>query len=79
MIDELHTPQDSARRWFAATFAALGRDGDAQRLSEQYLERYPDFDLDDHVMRVPFRHEADREHYAHWMREAGFAREPCTA
>ncbi|MGE0487168.1 MAG: tetratricopeptide repeat protein [Gammaproteobacteria bacterium] len=79
VIKELHTPQVSACRWFAAIHAALGETAEASRYVDRYLEHYPEFDLDDHLARMPFRHEEDREHYALWLRRAGFARteRPC--
>ena len=79
IIEDIHSPQVSACRWFAATCAALGRHDEARRYVEKYLERYPEFDLEDHVNRVPFRRTADREHYEKWMREAGFADALCPA
>ena len=74
VIKELHTPQVSACRWFAAIHAALGDAVEAGRYARRYLDHYPDFDLDDHIARMPFRHPEDRDHYAHWLREAGFER-----
>ncbi|MGR8918272.1 MAG: adenylate/guanylate cyclase domain-containing protein [Gammaproteobacteria bacterium] len=72
VIREISSPQVSACRWFAATYAMLDRREDARRYAERYLERYPDFDLDDHVSRVPFYHDEDRAHYAEALRRAGF-------
>lgn len=74
VIKELHTLQVSACRWFAAIHAALGDAVEAGRYARRYLDHYPDFDLDDHIARMPFRHPEDRDHYAHWLREAGFER-----
>lgn len=78
VIADIHTPQVSHMRWFAATFAALWNDAEARRYAEQYLERYPEFDLDEHVRRVPFRRESDRERYTECLRKAGFERELAT-
>jgi adenylate cyclase len=78
-IEKLHSPAISNYRWIAATYAALGRSADADAAAEKYFETYPDFDFADHVARVPFTHDADREHYAAALRAAGFEREIAAA
>ncbi len=76
VIEDILTPQASNCRWFAATCAMLGQPERAQRYADIYFDRYPDFELDEHVSRVPFRHEADRERYRGALRAAGFERVP---
>ncbi len=65
-------------RWIAATYAHLGREDEANAVARSYLKSYPDFDLAEHLSRMPFRREEDREHYAEGLRGAGLGHEePC--
>ena len=75
LIREVHAQQSSTYRWFAATLAMQGDLHGARAFVDQYLERYPRFDLDEHVARMPFGRESDRERYAEALRIAGFARD----
>ena len=59
-------------RYGAASFAMAGDLDKARYLAERYLERYPNFDFDEHVRRMPFSHSEDSEHYAEGLRRAGF-------
>ena len=61
-------------RWGAAAYAMSGNEAKARRLAEHYLDRYPDFDFEEHIRRMPFSHEEDREHYAEGLTKAGFAK-----
>ena len=72
IIEKLHSPIASNYRWMAATYAALGRVAEAHSCAAKYFEAYPEFDLPDHLARVPYRHKADLEHYADALRRAGF-------
>jgi adenylate cyclase len=62
-------------RWIAAAFAHLGREDEAQAIARKYLETYPDFDLAEHLSRMPFRLEEDLAHYAEGLKLAGLGRE----
>lgn len=67
-------------RWIAATFAHLGREEEAQQMAQRYREHYPDFDLTDHLTRMPFKLDADLEHYGEGLRLAGLGHdEHCLA
>lgn len=80
IIRELTSPRISHCRWFAACCAMQGTLEDAAMFRDRYLEAYPDFDLEDHASRVPFRFEADRTRYALALGKAGFeAKEPAHA
>ncbi len=73
--EKLDDPPVYFRRWMAATFAHLGCDEDARKMAGGYLERYPDFDLSDHLSRMPFRQPEDLEHYGQGLKLAGLDRE----
>lgn len=73
--DKLDDSPDYFCRWIAGTFAYLGRDHDAHRVVQRYLKAYPNFDLSDHLSRMPFRHPEDLEHYATGLKLAGLGRE----
>ena len=62
-------------RWIAAAFAHVGRENEAQATAQLYLKTYPDFNLGDHLSRMPFQHPEDLEHYAAGLRLAGLDRE----
>ena len=72
IMETLDTTFASHFRWMGATYAHLGHDDAARSMATRYLERYPDFDLVDHLSRVPFTRDEDREHYAEGLRRAGF-------
>jgi len=74
LVREVHAQQSSTYRWFAATLAMQGDLRGARAFVDQYLERYPAFDLDEHLARMPFSRAADRERYAEALRLAGFER-----
>lgn len=59
-------------RWSAAAYAMQGELDKAKRLAEKYLERYPKFDFDEHIARMPFSLAEDSEHYAEGLKKAGF-------
>jgi len=61
-------------RWGAAAYAMSGNETKAQHLAEEYLTRYPDFDFEEHIRRMPFAHAEDRDHYAEGLTKAGFAK-----
>ncbi|MEM7540172.1 MAG: adenylate/guanylate cyclase domain-containing protein [Pseudomonadota bacterium] len=67
---------DNARipyyRWAAASYAHLGDLDKAKECAQHYLARYPDFDLEVHLERMPFTHHADGELYAAGLKKAGF-------
>ena len=62
-------------RWIAATYAHAGRKDDTHRVARYYLKTYPDFDLSEHLSRMPFQHSEDLEHYATGLKLAGLDRE----
>ncbi len=62
-------------RWIAATFAHAGRIDDAHRTARFYLKAYPNFDLSEHLSRMPFQRPEDLEHYAAGLKLAGLDRE----
>lgn len=59
-------------RWAAAAYAMNGDLEQARGITEKYLARYPQFDFEEHVSRMPFRLADDREHYARGLSKAGF-------
>ncbi|MCZ6770787.1 MAG: tetratricopeptide repeat protein [Proteobacteria bacterium] len=61
------------QRWIAATFTYLGRDEEARAAAARYRTTYPNFDLTEHLCRIPFAQEEDREHYGEGLRRAGLA------
>jgi len=73
--EKLDDPPTYFYRWIAATFAHLGRDDEAQAAAHKYLARYPNFDLAEHLSRMPFRREEDLEHYAQGLKRAGLGHE----
>ena len=60
-------------RYGAAAYAMEGNIEKARLLATKYIERYPEFDFEEHVKRMPFKHSEDSEHYAEGLRRAGFA------
>jgi adenylate cyclase len=69
--EKLDDPSIYFYRWIAATFAQVGRLDEARKMANKYLEAYPDFDLGDHVKRMPFRLEEDSHHYKEGLERAG--------
>ena len=61
-------------RWAAAAYAMHGNAEKARHLADKYLARYPKFDFEEHIRRMPYSHAEDREHYAEGLTKAGFAR-----
>lgn len=59
-------------RYAAASFAMAGNLDKARYLAERYLERYPNFEFEEHIRRMPFSRPEDAEHYAEGLRRAGF-------
>ncbi len=76
--ERLHSPTALNYRWMAASYAAHGQLDKAAACVRHYFAFYPDFDLEEHLEKVPFRLEADREHYAEALRVAGFERTAAT-
>ncbi len=70
-IGKLVDPPVSIQRWIAPTYAYLGRLEEAQTAVAKYRVAYPQFNLAEHLARIPFTHAADREHYAEGLRRAG--------
>lgn len=79
VIRDIHSPQTSSYRWFAATLALLDRIAEARTYTKRYLDRYPAFDLEEHLARMPFGRAGDRARYAHGLRLAGFMHSTETA
>ncbi len=77
--EKLDTPPMYFYRWIAATYAHLGRKDEAQAMARKYLERYPTFDLAEHLTRMPFRREEDLAHYGEGLKLAGLGREIITS
>jgi tetratricopeptide (TPR) repeat protein len=78
--EKLDDPPAYFHRWIAAAFAHAGRKDEACAMAQKYLQHYPNFDLADHLERMPFRHEEDRAHYADGLRRAGLGQdEHCLA
>jgi len=77
--EKLDKPPVYFYRWIAAAFAHLGREAEAQAIGRKYLETYPNFDLVEHLSRMPFRLEEDLAHYAEGLKLAGLNSEPATA
>ena len=73
--EKLHNPPKYFYRWIAASFAHLGRIDEAQMMVRKYLESYPDFDLAEHLTRMPFRRDEDLAHYAEGLKLAGLGHE----
>ena len=71
-FERLETPRIETQRWAAALYVYLGRDHEARRAAERYLEAYPAFNLEQHLARIPFAQAADLEHYGDGLRRAGF-------
>ncbi|MGR8947001.1 MAG: adenylate/guanylate cyclase domain-containing protein [Gammaproteobacteria bacterium] len=69
---QIDNPQQFFYRWAAAAYAMDGNIEKANFYAQKYLERYPNFDFDEHVKRMPFTHNEDLEHYAEGLRRAGF-------
>ena len=69
--EKLDNPPKYFYRWIAATFAHLGRKDEAQAMARKYLESYPDFDLAEHLTRMPFRQDEDLAHYGEGLKLAG--------
>ena len=59
-------------RYGAAAYAMEGNIEKARHLAAKYVERYPDFDFEEHIKRMPFKYPEDSEHYAEGLRRAGF-------
>ncbi len=68
--EKLDDPPTYFYRWIAATFAHLGRDEEACAAARRYLKVYPNFDLADHLRRMPFRLPEDLAHYAEGLKRA---------
>ncbi len=71
---QMDNPPPLFFRWGAAAYAMSGNEKKAQHLAEQYLTRYPDFDFEEHIRRMPFAQVEDRDHYAEGLTKAGFAK-----
>jgi adenylate cyclase len=73
IFEKLENPSAliSYQRWIAATYAYLGRDEEARAAAAKYREAYPEFDLGEHLSRIPFAAEEDRAHYGEGLRRAG--------
>lgn len=78
VINNIVEPSVSNSRWFAAVYGALDEPEKAAPYVKRYLAAYPDFDFDEHICRVPFRLETDREHYAESLKRAGFEQKTAT-
>ncbi|TDJ70166.1 MAG: adenylate/guanylate cyclase domain-containing protein [Proteobacteria bacterium] len=78
--NKLDEPPVYFLRWIAATFAHLGRSDEALENARKYMARYPNFNLDEHLSRMPFRHTEDLDHYAAGLTRAGLGhKEICVA
>jgi len=77
--EKLDKPSVYFYRWIAATFAHLGRIDEAQAAARRYLETYPEFDLVEHLSRMPYRLEEDLAHYADGLKLAGLNSELAAA
>jgi adenylate cyclase len=77
--EKLDQPPVYFYRWIAAAFAHLGREDEAQETARKYLETYPNFDITEHLSRMPFRLEEDLAHYAEGLKLAGLNSEPAAA
>ena len=75
MWDKLDAPQIYFYRWIAAAFAHAGLEERAQAAATHYLNTYPNFDLKDHLDRMPFRLEADLAHYGEGLSRAGLGKD----
>ncbi len=70
-FERLEVPRTEHQRWAAAVYAYLGREADAKRVAARYREAYPNFNLEQHLARIPFAHGADLDHYGEGLRRAG--------
>jgi len=73
--NKLDNPPVYFCRWIAATFAHLGQQEKACEIAQRYLEQYPEFDLSEHMSRMPFRLEEDLAHYGAGLSLAGLGKD----
>ncbi|MFT4561331.1 MAG: adenylate cyclase [Gammaproteobacteria bacterium] len=73
--EKLDDPSNYFYRWIAATFANVGRLDEARAMAQRYLDAYPDFDLEVHLSRMPFRRPEDLVHYRDGLVKAGLGHE----
>ena len=71
MYEPIENPQVSYYRWIAPTYAYLGRLEKAREAGAKYRKHYPNFDLGEHLSRIPFAREEDEAHYGEGLRMAG--------
>lgn len=71
---QMDNPPPLFFRWGAAAYAMNGNQEKAQLLAEKYLTLYPEFDFEEHIRRMPFAHDEDRDHYAEGLTKAGFSK-----
>lgn len=76
VIEELEETRPHYQRWMAATYGWLGLEAEAAAVRRSYLGHYPQFDLAEHLARIPYTHAEDLEHYAEGLRRAGLERAP---
>lgn len=69
--ETLETKHASYQRWIAANHAYLDREEDALAAAQKYLESYPNFDLEEHLSRIPYSRQEDCKHYGDGLRMAG--------
>jgi adenylate cyclase len=69
--ETLESKHASYQRWIAANDAYLDRKAEAAAAAQTYLESYPNFDLEDHLARIPYAKQEDCEHYGTGLRMAG--------
>jgi adenylate cyclase len=66
---------DSLRIWdhriLAASYAQLGKDEDAQRHAQEILAINPDFSLTRFKAKIPYRKDAEKEHFLEGLAKAG--------
>ena len=72
IYERIENPQVSYYRWIAPTYAYLGRLEEAREAGAKYREHYPNFDLEEHLSRIPFARKEDKAHYGEGLRMAGF-------
>ena len=70
--EKLDEPPTYFYRWIGASFAHLDKLDLAREIAEKYLESYPNFDLEEHLRRMPFRLAEDLAHYGEGLNLAGF-------
>ncbi len=65
------TPTPESRLYLAASYAQLGREGEARAITAEILEENPDFSLQREAEKMYYTTQAGRDHYVEGMRKAG--------